>query len=72
MHGEEAKALRESDEGRRGDGGGGDGLRVAKRRRLGGGDAAGGGIARFFGAPQPPNLANEQNHSTPTFTTESY
>ncbi|KAI7188856.1 DNA/RNA polymerase [Hortaea werneckii] len=55
VHGEEAKALRESDEGRRGDGGGGDGLRVAKRRRLGGGDAAGGGIARFFGAPQPPS-----------------
>ncbi|KAI6827107.1 DNA/RNA polymerase [Hortaea werneckii] len=55
VHGEEAKALRESDEGRRGDGGGGDGLRAAKRRRLGGGDVAGGGIARFFGAPQPPS-----------------
>ncbi|KAI7286638.1 DNA/RNA polymerase [Hortaea werneckii] len=55
VHGEEARALRESDEGRRVDGGGGDGLHAAKRRRVGGGDVAGGGIARFFGAPQPPS-----------------
>ncbi|KAI7566989.1 hypothetical protein KC316_g12447, partial [Hortaea werneckii] len=54
VHGEEARALRESDEGLRGDSVVGDGMRSNKRRRVGGGDAAGGGIARFFGAAQPP------------------
>ncbi|KAI7525411.1 sister chromatid cohesion protein Eso1 [Hortaea werneckii] len=55
VHGEEARALRESDEGRRGDSVVGGGMRPNKRRRVGGGgDAAGGGIARFFGAAQPP------------------
>ncbi|GAB1740410.1 hypothetical protein NU219Hw_g5515t1 [Hortaea werneckii] len=55
VHGEEARALRESDEGRRGDSAVGDEIRSNKRRRVGGGDAAGGGIARFFGAPQVPS-----------------
>ncbi|RMY83600.1 hypothetical protein D0862_11654 [Hortaea werneckii] len=55
VHGEEARALRESDEGRRGDSAVGDEMRSNKRRRVGGGDAAGGGIARFFGAPQLPS-----------------
>ncbi|KAI7598368.1 DNA/RNA polymerase, partial [Hortaea werneckii] len=55
VHGEEARALRESDDGRRGDSAVGEEMRSNKRRKVGGGDAVGGGIARFFGAPQPPS-----------------
>ncbi|KAI6811641.1 DNA/RNA polymerase [Hortaea werneckii] len=55
VHGEEARALRESDDGRRGDSAVGDEMRSNKRRKVGGSDAVGGGIARFFGAPQPPS-----------------
>ncbi|KAI6855539.1 DNA/RNA polymerase [Hortaea werneckii] len=55
VHGEEARALRESDDGKRGDSAVGEEMRSNKRRKVGGSDAVGGGIARFFGAPHPPS-----------------